>query len=69
MVLPPCSWAGVVAVDLAPIKIDDDEVPDFVRYREGGTQGLKACEVVPLYDCELSGKGPFAVGPLFPILA
>ena len=69
-------------VDLAPIEMDDgnepivvptnvehNEVSDFVRRGEGGTQGLKAREVVPLHDFEPSGKGIFAVGVLCPKLA
>ena len=69
-------------VDLAPIEMDDgdeaifvptnvehNEVSDFVRREEGGTQGLKARKIVPLHDFEPSSKGTFAVGVLLPKLA
>ncbi len=68
-------------VDLAPVEMDGrnqsvfvpanvkhDEVSNFVRRWEGGSQGLKARKVVPLHDFEPSGKGAFAVGVLRPKL-
>ena len=72
----------VADVDLAPVEMDrgnesvfvpanveHDEVADFVRRGEGGTQGLKARKVMSLHDFEPSSKGTFAVGVLFPKLA
>jgi hypothetical protein len=69
----------VADIDLASVKMDGgdesvfvptnvkhNEVADFVRRWEGGTQGLKARKVVPLHDFEPSDEGTFAVGVLFP---
>jgi hypothetical protein len=71
----------VADVDFAPIEMDGsnqavfaptndkhDEVSNFVRRWEGGSEGLKARKVVPLHDFEPSGKGIFAVGVLLPKL-
>jgi hypothetical protein len=46
--------------------VEDDEVSDFVRRREGGPQGLK---VMPLHDFEPPDQRTFAVEVLFPKLA
>jgi hypothetical protein len=54
---------------LVPANVEHNEIADFIRRREGSTQGLKAREVVPLHDFEPSGKGIFAIGVLHPKLA
>jgi hypothetical protein len=52
-----------------PANVEHNEIPDFIRRGKGGTQGLKAREVVPLHDLEPSGKGIFAIRVLYPKLA
>jgi hypothetical protein len=72
----------VADIDFAPVEMDGgdesvfvsanvehDAISNFIRRREGGTQGLKAREVVPPHDFEPSGKGMFAVGVLCPKLS
>lgn len=69
-------------IDLAPVEMDGsdepvfvpanvkhDDVADFVRRGESGSQSLKAHEVMPLHDFEPPGKSTFAVGVLLPELA
>lgn len=64
-------------VCLTPVEMDDGDEPvlispdieynkiaDFVRIWEGGTQSLKAEEVVLLHDFEPPGKGIFTIGVL-----
>jgi hypothetical protein len=43
--------------------------PTLSAVIEGGTQGLKACKIMPLHDFEPAGKDTFAVWVLFPKLA
>jgi hypothetical protein len=58
----------VADVDFAPVEMDGgnqavfvptdvkhEEISNFVRRWEGGSQGLKARKVVPLHDFEPSG--------------
>jgi hypothetical protein len=52
-----------------PTNVEHNEVANFIRCGEGGTQGLKAHEVVPLHDLEPANKGIFAIGVLCPKLA
>jgi hypothetical protein len=52
-----------------PANVEHNEISDFIRRAEGGTQGLKARKIVPLHDFEPSGKGIFTVGVLCPKLA
>ena len=55
--------------EFVPANVEHNEISDFVRRGEGGTQGLKARTVMSLHDFEPSSKGTFAVGVLFPKLA
>jgi hypothetical protein len=72
----------VADIDFAPVEMDGgdesifvpanveyNEISDFTRRGEGGTQGLHVREVVPLHDFAPSGKGMFAVRVLGPKLA
>jgi hypothetical protein len=72
----------VADIDFAPVEMDGGDesifvpanvehhaISDFIRCGDGGTQGLKAREVVPLHDLEPSSKGIFAIGVLCPKLA
>jgi hypothetical protein len=52
-----------------PANVEHDEVADFVRRGERGSQGLKTRKVVSLHDFEASGKSTFTIGGLFPKLA
>jgi hypothetical protein len=51
-----------------PANVKHDEIANFVRRWEGGSQGLKARKVVPLHNFEPAGKGTFTVGVLLPKL-
>jgi hypothetical protein len=65
----PVEMAGGDESVFVPAHIEHHEIADFIRRGEGGTQGLKAREVVPLHDFEPSGQGVFAVRVLCPTLA
>ena len=52
-----------------PADVEHDEVTDFVRRWERGSQSLTGCEVMLLHDFEPPGKSAFAVGVLLPKLA
>jgi hypothetical protein len=67
--LAPVEMDGGDEPVFVPANVEDNEISDFIRRGEGGTQGLKAREVVPLHDFEPSSKGIFAVGVLCPKLA
>jgi hypothetical protein len=49
--------------------VENDEVSNFIRRREGGPQGLKARKVMPLHDFKPPDQRTFAVGVLCPTLA
>jgi hypothetical protein len=67
--LTPIEMDGGDEPIFVPANVEHNEVSDFVRRGEGGTQGLKARKIMPLHDLEPSSKGTFAVGVLFPKLA
>jgi hypothetical protein len=54
---------------LVSANVEDDEVADFVRRREGSPHSLKARKVMPLHNFEPPHQRTFAVGVLFPKLA
>lgn len=67
--LVPVEMDGGDQPIFVPANVEHDEVTDFVRRGERGSQSLKGHEVMPLHNFEPPGKSTFAVGVLFPKLA
>ena len=59
--LAPVEMDGCNQAVFVPTNVKHDEVANFVRRWEGGSQGLKARKVVPLHDFEPSGKADNAM--------